>query len=81
MSASQVIPRNSTADGDTLRNPQNETAIQAVNAFANHLAARFNPIVGCTRSWDSADPTDFQVRLENNPYIPSSENLTRLLDL
>ena len=43
------------------RNPKNETAIQAVNAFANHLAGRFSPIVGCTRSWDSADPTDFQV--------------------
>ncbi|KAI8999050.1 d-4,5 unsaturated-glucuronyl hydrolase-like protein [Trametes punicea] len=46
-------------------NPKNETAIQAVNAFAAHLAARFSPIVGCTRSWDSADPTDFQVIIDN----------------
>ena len=45
----------------TYRNPKNETAIEAVNAFAAHLAGRFSPIVGCTRSWDSADPTDFQV--------------------
>ncbi|KAI0329874.1 d-4,5 unsaturated-glucuronyl hydrolase-like protein [Cubamyces sp. BRFM 1775] len=46
-------------------NPKNESAIQAVNAFANHLAARFSPIVGCTRSWDTADPTDFQVIIDN----------------
>jgi len=43
------------------RNPNNQTAITAVNKFANILAARFNPTVGCTRSWDSTDPTDFQV--------------------
>ncbi len=49
------------------RNPENETAIEAVNAFANHLAARFDPTVGCTRSWDSADPTDFQVGRESSP--------------
>ncbi|KAI0781386.1 d-4,5 unsaturated-glucuronyl hydrolase-like protein [Trametes elegans] len=46
-------------------NPKNETAIEAVNAFAAHLAGRFSPIVGCTRSWDSADPTDFQVIIDN----------------
>ncbi|KAI9056950.1 glycoside hydrolase family 88 protein [Trametes sanguinea] len=46
-------------------NPKNATAIQAVNAFATELAARFSPIVGCTRSWDSADPTDFQVIIDN----------------
>ncbi|KAI0373266.1 d-4,5 unsaturated-glucuronyl hydrolase-like protein [Pilatotrama ljubarskyi] len=43
-------------------NAKNQTAIQAINAFAAHLAARFNPVVGCTRSWDSSDPTDFQAR-------------------
>ena len=36
--------------------------MDAVNAFAADLAARFNPTVGCTRSWDTADPTDFTVR-------------------
>ncbi|KAF7796235.1 hypothetical protein EIP86_007409 [Pleurotus ostreatoroseus] len=41
--------------------PDNQTAIDAVNNFAKELAARFSPIVGCTRSWDTADPTDFQV--------------------
>lgn len=44
-----------------VRNPTNQTAIDAVNMFATDLANRFNPIVGCTRSWDTADPTDFQV--------------------
>lgn len=44
------------------RNPENDTAITAVENFANDLAARFSPIVGCTRSWDTADPTNFQVR-------------------
>ena len=34
------------------------------------LAARFSPIVGCTRSWDTADPTDFQVR---SVFVRSSE--------
>ncbi|KAH8118301.1 d-4,5 unsaturated-glucuronyl hydrolase-like protein [Phellopilus nigrolimitatus] len=43
----------------------NQTAINAVNAFANDLAARFNPTVGCTRSWDTADPTDFTVIIDN----------------
>lgn len=46
-------------------NPLNQTAITAVNTFARDLAARFNPIVGCTRSWDSSDPTDFQVIIDN----------------
>jgi len=44
------------------RNPENQTAINAVNAFATMLAARFSPVVGCTRSWDAPNPTDFQVR-------------------
>ncbi|KAJ7460940.1 glucuronyl hydrolase [Mycena galericulata] len=46
-------------------NPQNQTALTAVNQFAADLAARFNPIVGCTRSWDTADPTDFTVIIDN----------------
>ncbi|KAJ3795891.1 glycoside hydrolase family 88 protein [Lentinula aff. detonsa] len=50
---------------ELLINPQNETAIQAVNAFATDLAARYNPIVGCTRSWDTEDPTDFTVIIDN----------------
>ncbi|GJF00581.1 glycoside hydrolase family 88 protein [Phanerochaete sordida] len=45
--------------------PDNQSAITAVNDFANHLAGRFNPIVGCTRSWDTTDPTDFQVIIDN----------------
>lgn len=47
------------------RNPTNATARATVNTFASMLAARFNPIVGCTRSWDAADPEDFQVIIDN----------------
>lgn len=36
-----------------------------MNAFASDLASRFNPTVGCTRSWDTADPTDFTVGSTN----------------
>ncbi|KAF9484890.1 glycoside hydrolase family 88 protein [Pholiota conissans] len=50
---------------ELLVNPQNQTAIDAVNRFATMLAARFNPTVGCTRSWDTTDPTDFQVIIDN----------------
>ncbi|KAF7353694.1 Glycoside hydrolase family 88 protein [Mycena venus] len=46
-------------------NPTNQTALTAVKQFAADLAARFNPIVGCTRSWDTADPTDFTVIIDN----------------
>ncbi|KAF8308232.1 glycoside hydrolase family 88 protein [Clavulina sp. PMI_390] len=46
-------------------NPTNQTAITAINKFAGLLAARFNSVVGCTRSWDSTDPTDFQVIIDN----------------
>lgn len=46
-------------------NPENQTAMAAINRFASMLAARFNPIVGCTRSWDTDDPTDFQVIIDN----------------
>ncbi|KIJ69657.1 glycoside hydrolase family 88 protein [Hydnomerulius pinastri MD-312] len=50
---------------ELLVNPQNETAISAVNTFAADLAARFSPIVGCTRSWDTSDPTLFEVIIDN----------------
>ncbi|KAH9915798.1 glycoside hydrolase family 88 protein [Epithele typhae] len=46
-------------------NRDNQTAISAVNGFSDDLAARFSEIVGCTRSWDTADPTDFQVIIDN----------------
>ncbi|TDL27624.1 d-4,5 unsaturated-glucuronyl hydrolase-like protein [Rickenella mellea] len=46
-------------------NPNNKTAITAINNFATDLAKRYNAVVGCTRSWDSADPTDFQVIIDN----------------
>ncbi|ESK94259.1 glycoside hydrolase family 88 protein [Moniliophthora roreri MCA 2997] len=46
-------------------NPQNETAKKIVNAFARDLAARFNSKVGATRSWDTSDPTRFQVIIDN----------------
>ncbi|KAF8831798.1 hypothetical protein HHX47_DHR1001178 [Lentinula edodes] len=50
---------------ELLIDSQNETAIQAINLFAADLAARFNPVVGCTRSWDTSDPTDFTVIIDN----------------
>ncbi|KAG7453040.1 glucuronyl hydrolase [Guyanagaster necrorhizus] len=45
--------------------PDNTTAADIVNGFATYLAGRFNPTVGCTRSWDSSDPTDFVVIIDN----------------
>ena len=36
-----------------------------MNAFAADLAARFSPTVGCTRPWDSPDPTLFRVIIDN----------------
>ncbi|KAF8590459.1 glycoside hydrolase family 88 protein [Ramaria rubella] len=50
---------------ELLVNPENVTAQTAVIKFATTLASRFNPIVGCTRSWDTADPTDFTVIIDN----------------
>lgn len=41
------------------RNPSNETARMMVVGFANSLAARYSPIVGCTRSWDSPPGLDY----------------------
>lgn len=49
---------------ELLVNPHNQTAITGVNSFAKLLANRFNPVVGCTRSWDAPDP-DFQVIIDN----------------
>lgn len=39
--------------------------MHAIETFAAALAARFNPVVGCTRSWDTADPTVFAVIIDN----------------
>nr|GAT53725.1 predicted protein [Mycena chlorophos] len=47
-------------------NPNNATALTAVKQFATDLAARFDPAVGCTRSWDTPnDPTLFEVIIDN----------------
>jgi hypothetical protein len=35
-----------------------------VKSFGSALANRFSPVVGCTRSWDASDPTNFEVCLE-----------------
>ena len=43
------------------RDSGNKTAIAAVDQFAIDLANRFSSIVGCTRSWDTANPNDFEV--------------------
>ncbi|KAK0224995.1 glycoside hydrolase family 88 protein [Armillaria nabsnona] len=45
--------------------PNNATAANIVNGFAEYLAGRFNPTVGCTRSWRSSDPRDFVVIIDN----------------
>ncbi|KAL5511910.1 hypothetical protein ACEPAH_5128 [Sanghuangporus vaninii] len=50
---------------ELLVNPKNATAINVIQIFADQLAGRFSPIVGCTRSWDTVDPTDFQVIIDN----------------
>ena len=48
-------------------NPQNATAIKAVNDFAAILAARFSALVGTTRSWDHDiyGPNDWPVIIDN----------------
>ncbi|KZP23572.1 glycoside hydrolase family 88 protein [Athelia psychrophila] len=50
----------------------NATARTAIQNFATDLANRYNPIVGCTRSWDTSSgndpggsPTDFLVITDN----------------
>ncbi|KZV68058.1 glycoside hydrolase family 88 protein [Peniophora sp. CONT] len=51
---------------ELLVNPSNDTAKSAVQSFASSLASRFNPLVGCTRSWDNTtDSTDFEVIIDN----------------
>ncbi|KAH8832000.1 glucuronyl hydrolase [Flagelloscypha sp. PMI_526] len=44
-------------------NPSNQTAKDGINNFAKLLAARYNPLVGCTRSWDGSPY--FQVIIDN----------------
>ncbi|KAH8832004.1 glucuronyl hydrolase [Flagelloscypha sp. PMI_526] len=44
-------------------NPGNQTAKDGINNFAKLLAARFSPVVGCTRSWDRS--AYFQVIIDN----------------
>lgn len=39
----------------------NETARNAVLQMAGHLADRYDPLVGCTKSWDVGGPDDFEV--------------------
>jgi len=47
-------------------NRKNQTAIDALKAFSADLNARFSPIVGCTRSWDTPkSPTWFEVIIDN----------------
>ncbi|KAL1747509.1 glycoside hydrolase family 88 protein [Schizophyllum fasciatum] len=46
-------------------NSENETARTGVNKFADALASRFNPTVGCTLSWDSSNKDEFQVIIDN----------------
>jgi hypothetical protein len=55
------------------RNPQDRTARDTVNNFAAMLATRFDPVVGCTRSWDKSSPrsTTFTVR----PAVSDSQEL------
>jgi hypothetical protein len=53
------------------RNPFNVTAESAVKAFAVALANRYSSVVGCTRSWDSSDPTSFQARVTQTCTAPS----------
>ncbi|EAU88088.1 glucuronyl hydrolase [Coprinopsis cinerea okayama7 len=46
-------------------NPNDQTAIRSINSLANALAQRFNDRVGCTRSWDTSDPNQFTVIIDN----------------
>ena len=51
-------------DQQCCRHPDNGTAAEIIKGFAEILARRFDPIVGCTRSWDSSG-TNFQVIIDN----------------
>ncbi|KAG8983312.1 hypothetical protein FRB90_006125, partial [Tulasnella sp. 427] len=46
-------------------NPANTTAATHIKAFAAYLAGRFNPTVGCTKSWDIGTPPEFPVIIDN----------------
>jgi len=50
---------------ELLVNHGNISAQSAIIKFATTLASRFNPLVGCTRSWDTTDLTDFTVIIDN----------------
>ncbi|KAG5639511.1 hypothetical protein H0H81_000656 [Sphagnurus paluster] len=50
---------------ELLLNPNNATAKTAILAFSKILSGRFNSVVGATRSWDSSDPNNFQVIIDN----------------
>jgi hypothetical protein len=61
-------------------NPQSTTAQQAVEAFGAALAARFNPVVGCTMSWDPTDGMQFPMIIDNMMTLDvlfSAANLTK----
>jgi hypothetical protein len=45
-------------------NPNNQTAIKAINAFASELVARYSSKVGLTRSWDWTS-SDWPVIIDN----------------
>jgi hypothetical protein len=55
-----------------LSNPQNTLASNALNNFAQLLADRFSPIVGCTRSWNSTAP-DFEVYVTNIDILDNAD--------
>ncbi|KAH8832001.1 glucuronyl hydrolase [Flagelloscypha sp. PMI_526] len=57
-------------------NPHNQTAKDGINNFAKLLAARYNPLVGCTKSWDK--PPYFKVIIDN---MMNLEVLFRSADL
>lgn len=60
------------------RNPSNQTARSSINSLATALANRFDARVGCTRSWDASDPTDFQVRMTISLLGGNRPNVTCL---
>ncbi|QRV78644.1 glycoside hydrolase family 88 protein [Ceratobasidium sp. AG-Ba] len=57
-------------------NPNNQTAATAVNNFAGRLAARYNKVVGCTRSWSG---TTGGVTVPNGPdFLVIIDNMMNL---
>ncbi len=59
------------------RNPFNAISRKIVNNFAATLAGRYNAKVGCTRSWDTSDPTDFTVSFFLNKTARSPSDILR----